>query len=63
MTWVAEQFPLTVPGLDDVHGVRYPEQGLGALKDSGRAVICSLSRGRGVVSAPIDRHALPLGAR
>ena len=32
MTWVAKQFLLTVPGIDDVHGVRYPEQGLGALR-------------------------------
>jgi hypothetical protein len=40
MTWVAEQFLLTVPGIDDVHGVRYPEQGLGALRDSGRACSC-----------------------
>ena len=61
MTWVAKQFLLTVPGIDDVHGVRYPEQGLGALRDSGRA--CSLPRGRGVVSVPVDRQALPRGAR
>ena len=67
MTWVAEQFPLTVPGLDDVHGTRDRgdslEQGLGALRDSGRAVTCPLPRGRGVVSVPVDRQALPPGAR
>ena len=40
-----------------------PEQGLGALRDSGRAVTCPLPRGRGVESVPIDRQALPPGAR
>jgi len=78
MTWVAEQFLLTSvtedPGCGRAEkgdpspasttpGDRgdSPEQGLGALRDSGRA--CSLPRGRGVVSVPVDRQALPRGAR
>jgi len=65
MTWVAEQFLLTVPGIDDVHGGRdrsdNPERDLGALRDSGRGHLPIVVRPRRGVST--DRPAGPTPRR